>query len=402
MLFIYYFLWLLIYSVLNVLLVLYKFFNLNFFFKNSVLLTTLPVKWLQSLFFFSNETFLNLGLNKAVYQLHNNFLTKSVVTEQVNRFFFYFIFFKNKKVINFKNYNIFLNLCSNNFNLQNTQSILLALILYFFKNEQIKTSYIQNLNFFAHWWLQFNTKILKVSEVATIIKKDTIKKYKELQFIEKFVGLQNSFLVVVSNNLFTQKWAIRFNTTNALLNLNSASVANQLIYFLRKNKSFIKGRYARNRQYYRTGVYWCIWINILAIVAFYYWFYRLMFNFTYLWWFFFSLVASFVFSKFIKQNSFSFLNFKVSFFKNFFWLFMILNSLYTSAISLFTLIFNYFKLHTQLITLNFFFLNNTVVLYLATFFINLFNFFKTKLQPVFIFNYKGQPQVLQYFNFFFK
>ena len=81
---------------------------------------------------------------------------------------------------------------------------------------------------------------------------------------------------------------------------------------------------------------------------------------------------------------------------------MILNSLYTSAISLFTLIFNYFKLHTQLITLNFFFLNNTVVLYLATFFINLFNFFKTKLQPVFIFNYKGQPQVLQYFNFFFK
>jgi hypothetical protein len=41
-------------------------------------------------------------------------------------------------------------------------------------------------------------------------------------------------------------------------------------YFLRKELIFSKGRYSRNRQVYRTGVYWCLYINILAVVALYY------------------------------------------------------------------------------------------------------------------------------------
>lgn len=36
-------------------------------------------------------------------------------------------------------------------------------------------------------------------------------------------------------------------------------------YFIRKSKNFNKGRYSRNRQVYRTGVYMCFYINVIAL-----------------------------------------------------------------------------------------------------------------------------------------
>jgi len=38
-------------------------------------------------------------------------------------------------------------------------------------------------------------------------------------------------------------------------------------FFLRKNRTFNKGRFSRNRQIYRTGVYFCFYINILTFYA---------------------------------------------------------------------------------------------------------------------------------------
>jgi len=66
-------------------------------------------------------------------------------------------------------------------------------------------------------------------------------------------------------------------------------LAKQFIYrneysnlVLRKTKSFNKSRYSRNRQYYRTGVYWCLWLNIILVFALYYVFYRYTFKFSYI------------------------------------------------------------------------------------------------------------------------
>ena len=59
---------------------------------------------------------------------------------------------------------------------------------------------------------------------------------------------------------------------------------------LRKTKSFNKSRYSRNRQYYRTGVYWCLWLNIILVFALYYIFYRYTFKFSYI--FIFYVVSS--------------------------------------------------------------------------------------------------------------
>lgn len=51
---------------------------------------------------------------------------------------------------------------------------------------------------------------------------------------------------------------------------------------LRKTKSFNKSRYSRNRQYYRTGVYWCLWLNVILVTGLYYAFYRYSLKFSYI------------------------------------------------------------------------------------------------------------------------
>lgn len=92
-----------------------------------------------------------------------------------------------------------------------------------------------------------------------------------------------------------------FFQTSSLINLYNKNVFKKInINFLRKNKFFNKGRYSRNRQYYRTGVYWCLYINIIAVLGFYFWFYKITLNFGYLWWLLWLFFASFFLPKFFK------------------------------------------------------------------------------------------------------
>lgn len=57
---------------------------------------------------------------------------------------------------------------------------------------------------------------------------------------------------------------------------------NNINYLLRKTKSFNKSRYSRNRQYYRTGVFLCLWANIILVLGAYYVTFRLTFRFGYI------------------------------------------------------------------------------------------------------------------------
>lgn len=61
------------------------------------------------------------------------------------------------------------------------------------------------------------------------------------------------------------------------------TTTNNIIMYLRAARHFNKGRYSRNRQIYRTGVYWCIWLNVVIVYALHYYFYRVVFSFGYLW-----------------------------------------------------------------------------------------------------------------------
>jgi len=79
---------------------------------------------------------------------------------------------------------------------------------------------------------------------------------------------------------------------------------NMTCFFLRKSKFFNKGRYSRNRQIYRTGVYLCFYVNIIVLYLIWFVFYRSSIKFTYLWWVFFALPSSFIFSRALKYNLF--------------------------------------------------------------------------------------------------
>lgn len=73
-------------------------------------------------------------------------------------------------------------------------------------------------------------------------------------------------------------------------------------FFLRKSKFFNKGRYSRNRQIYRTGVYLCFYINIIVLYLVWFVFYKASLKFTYLWWVFFLLPSSLIFSRSLKYG----------------------------------------------------------------------------------------------------
>lgn len=82
------------------------------------------------------------------------------------------------------------------------------------------------------------------------------------------------------------------------------------ILFIRKQKCFNKGRYSRNRQLYRTGVYWCLYINIIALVGLNYLFYKFTINFMLYWWSFFITLNFFIIPQVIKNNLYKYSNIK--------------------------------------------------------------------------------------------
>jgi hypothetical protein len=51
---------------------------------------------------------------------------------------------------------------------------------------------------------------------------------------------------------------VRFTDTSTNKNIDLSNLTDYKLQFLRKNKIFNKSRYSRNRQLYRTGVYWCL------------------------------------------------------------------------------------------------------------------------------------------------
>ena len=136
-------------------------------------------------------------------------------------------------------------------------------------------------------------------------------------------SLNKTILILNKNNLnsifFYSLNKIKFSVSDFFKNLNVKTLANINILFLRKTKIFNKGRYSRNRQYYRTGVYWCLYVNIIAVVGIYFWFYRFNMNFGYLWWILYIFLFSFFFSRGLSLNLIGiFAPFK-SIIKSFFW-----------------------------------------------------------------------------------
>lgn len=217
---------------------------------------------------------------------------------------------------------------------QNLNKFFLLNIFFFFKILEFKNLNFKNVNYhslnttrttsnFYHFLFKFNEK-----------NKQLHQNWSYLNFFKNIKFFKNK------NLNFNQKInLIKFSVSDFFKYLNNYSINKINVLFLRKNKVFNKGRYSRNRQYYRTGVYWCLYVNIVAVIGIYFWFYRFNINFGYLWWLLYFFFFTLFFSRSISLNVFGLKKTFVQIYKSFLWFFNIINSFFL----------NFFKL------LNFFF-----------------------------------------------
>jgi len=100
------------------------------------------------------------------------------------------------------------------------------------------------------------------------------------------------------------------------------------VLFLRKTKSFYKGRYARNRQTCRVIVFWTLAFNLLWLFGLYFFFYQFSFNFGYTWWGVYFFFLSFLMPTILKYKYYNPINMLNEFILFFKWLFLVIKSFF--------------------------------------------------------------------------
>ena len=174
--------------------------------------------------------------------------------------FCFFLFVKN--FIFFKK----LTKVSKNFPLKNLSFFCLK--FYFFLNKEIihPQKYINIIFFLLKYdFFFFFVLVNKYNILVNFLNKNN----KQLRF--KCCSSNTDFKIKNSYNLFSFNFFnnVKFSVTN-LLSLFNFFFFKEKIYFFRKELVYSKGRYSRNRQVYRTGVYWCLYINIIAVISLYF------------------------------------------------------------------------------------------------------------------------------------
>ena len=169
----------------------------------------------------------------------------------------------------------------------------------------IESRYNSSLSIFVYFFKKNRFDSVQSFEVLSILnERPFFKLYKNF----KKINLKRTLLPFKKSKVYNisvsavSNFLIRFSPTTIVKYLSTFDLNSYQILYLRKNKIFNKGRYSRNRQFYRTGVYWCIYINIIAILGLYFWFYRFVINFGYLWWLLYISILSFVLAKAFNYN----------------------------------------------------------------------------------------------------
>lgn len=273
------------------------------------------VVWFTNIFFLKNKIYQTFLFKP--YDFSNSKLSISFKS-----------FFTFKKVCNINNKQFFLfrYIYLSNF------STISFFFFYFLK----KSNVLDNLNFnnLNHLTLKNSNNYLFFSSFYNFGSNN----FSSFNFKNSFNNLNFNKLQVFIKTLFETmslnskvfSFKIKFSVSDFFKYLNNKSIENINILFLRKNKVFNKGRYSRNRQYYRTGVYWCLYVNIIAVIGIYFWFYRFNMNFGYLWWILYIFIFSLFFSRSYSLNVFGLFSTFRQIFKSFLWYFNLINSFFFS------------------------------------------------------------------------
>ena len=304
-----------------------------------------------------------------------------------------------------------------------------------------KKIYFFNLNYYTDWYkYSFNKDLIKSTKKAifspyVIFIKNKLKEQKKHKFIlnfyhyylsykynrkllsykggyasslKKLFNKNNKIIIFdVFKNFFKNLYKIKFKDSSNIKNIKYLNLSNYSFFFLRKNRIFNKGRYSRNRQLYRTGVYWCLWLNIIIVYGLYFLFYRFSFNFGYIWIGMFFLILSTIFSRVSKYNFYNlfFLKNELFFLKNWFyyiWLnfFIFFENLFEFVVYNYVLFFISFFEKKKI-----FFQKNILSRFFLFFFYNLKKFFITikKSKRIYIWEImiEKDDSLLRYKTFFF-
>ena len=241
-------------------------------------------------------------INKGAQDLNKNYYYIFFF----KRFYFNgltFFYFKVLKAFNFKIANMELYFCTKFF-----------LTTFKANNKKIKFYNLSNNSAYLSLFNSFNSKVdsILTANHVSITNIDNTKKSKTFNFVplNKITTNNVDMSIDLNNVLFTSQ----------LVSLDNKDISNYSnINFVKINKLYNKGRFSRNKQAYRTGVIWCLWLTILAICGPFYYFYSFSFNFTYLWFLFILLVLRFSFvylSKYNYINSWKIVDFVKSFLFN--------------------------------------------------------------------------------------
>lgn len=276
--------------------------------------------------FFRNYTLKNFFLSFFINTFHDHIYTNPTLKDFIYNDYILtlnLMFFKKKNYFNIINrctridlfvVNEILNKnkrvvpVNNNPHLELHQSYLIK-----FKKAK-KAKFIKFFKLYDAFWA---TSYISLYNVYLVLQNEfyKIKPFKRIFFLKNFpVKINNAY-----NNFLNLYWPVK--NQNGLfskfvdLNFNK----NNTIFFLRKIRIFNKGRYSRNRQLYRTGVYMCLWINIIFVYFYIFAFYRFTFNFGFMWFGIGLFILSMTFSRAARYRFYNFKNFIVEFYNFILW-----------------------------------------------------------------------------------
>lgn len=277
----------------------------------------------KSLSFIINYRIFSLNYTRIYYYIHNsakyepNYIDDEVDVTYVP-FFNFLVFNLEEDDIEFYNLKKFSDFYTNGDLIKLWQVITLV--------KENKFNY--PLGYYYYFWFEhaglFKEEIFKIQcKYNNLYKPYNIFRYWDKKFLEN-LKYRNSFYIYAILEPFwksklLKRFTIRFRDTSTNKYIDLSNLLNYKLQFLRKNKIFNKSRYSRNRQLYRTGVYWCLWLNIILVYVLYFYFYRFSFTFGYLWVVMSLFVISFIFGRVLQNRLYTVENLKNEFKYNIGW-----------------------------------------------------------------------------------
>ena len=250
---------------------------------------------LKKINFFKKKNSLNIFfLDDTLSKCFDQLIGFNFLAEKKNFFIFNFLIF-------FFNKNLFSNILDLFFKKKNLKHLYFIFIQIFLSLITLKKNNIINISF-----LNFSKLFDFLFFKNIIFNKNQKYKYMVFNFINN-----SDKIISYANNTFNKKVLLSQINKYALLNfnnklnlkvldmsqylflLNSFFSKNKKFFFLRNNEIYNKSRYSRNRQTYKTGVFWCIWLTVLTVIGLYFYFYIFLIKFTYLWVMLLVLLSSF-------------------------------------------------------------------------------------------------------------